>query len=98
MAARNEKGQFVKGESGNPNGRSRKEREIRYYEITQSAVTYEDWREVVKKAVVQAKRGDSQARKFLADYLLGLPTQKQEISGNDGERIEIRLISSANEN
>jgi len=98
MAARNEKGQFIKGESGNPNGRSRKEREVKYYEITQAAVTYEDWREVVRKAVQLAKRGDYQSRKFLADYLLGLPTQKQEISGNDGERIEIRLISSSNEN
>ena len=78
---RDENGRFVKGHSGNPNGRPSKEREERFMEITLSAVTYTDWRAIVKKAVAQAKRGDNQARKFLADYLLGPPPQKHEISG-----------------
>ena len=50
-------------------------------EITLSAVTYEDWRDIVKRAVKQARLGNSQARKFLADYLLGPPPQRHEISG-----------------
>lgn len=50
-------------------------------QITLSTVTYKDWREIIEKAVVQAKRGNQQARKFLADYLLGPAPQRHEISG-----------------
>ena len=78
---RDENGRFVKGQTGNPNGRPKKEREIRYYEIMQSACTFSDWRAISKKAVEQATRGDAVARKFLADYLLGPPTQKHEVTG-----------------
>lgn len=84
-------GQFKKGQSGNPSGRPPKEREIRYMEITQSACTFKDWRLIVKKAVEQAKRGDTQARKWLADYLVGPPVQKQEVSGAGGGALDIVL-------
>jgi hypothetical protein len=79
---RNEKGQFIKGTTGNPKGRSPKQREERFYDITMSAVTYDEWKAIVMKAVDQAKRGDSTARKWLADYLIGTPIQnvKQEIT------------------
>ena len=50
-------------------------------EITISSVTFADWKKIVQVAVKQAQRGDNQARKFLADYLLGPPPQKHEISG-----------------
>ena len=62
-------------------------------EITLSAVTYTDWRQIVKRAVAQAKRGDSQARKFLADYLLGPPPQKHEISGRDGSALLVEYVN-----
>jgi hypothetical protein len=62
-------------------GRDKTEkREERFYEITLRACTYNDWRKIVKKAVEQAKMGDTAARKFLADYIIGPPTQRQEIS------------------
>jgi len=80
---RNDKGQFVKGNSGGP-GRPKKEREEKFLEITQSACTYSDWRKIIKRAVEQAKRGDSRARKFLADYLLGPPRQRHELMGTLG--------------
>jgi len=70
---RDENGRFVKGQSGNPKGRSKKERETRFYEITLSSVSYDDWKEIVYKAVAQAKRGDPTARKWLSDYLIGEP-------------------------
>ena len=75
-------GQFEPGASGNPNGRPKKEREERFLEITLSAVTYKDWREIIKRAVEQAKKGNPQARKFLADYLVGTPVQKSDIDLN----------------
>ena len=77
-----EDGKFAKGNKGGP-GRPKKEREQRFYEIAISTVTFKDWGLIIKKAVEQAKRGDSTARKFLADYLMGTPQQKLDITTND---------------
>jgi len=76
---RNDSGQFVKGKTGNPAGRPKKERELRYYEIMQSKCTFKEWGDICQKAVDQAKRGDTSARKFLADYLLGPPVQRLDV-------------------
>jgi hypothetical protein len=56
-------------------------------EITLSTVTYQDWKDIIEKAVSQAKRGNSTARKFLADYLLGPPNQRVDVT-SAGERID----------
>ena len=93
MAARKANGQFKKGHSGNPSGRPPKQREERFMEITLSAVTYADWKAIVKKACEQAKRGNSQARKFLADYLLGPPPQRHEITGKDGGALILEYVN-----
>jgi hypothetical protein len=71
-------GGFEKGRSGNPEGRPRKEREERLYEITVSTVPIKRWKKIVLKAVDQAERGDATARKWLSDQLLGVPTQNIE--------------------
>ena len=84
MAERNEDGTFKKGVSGNPHGRPPREREDRYYQILYTTVTFEKWKEIVKKAVMQAEKGDSTARKWLADYLIGAPIQRTEQTGADG--------------
>lgn len=80
-------GKFTKGNSGGP-GRPKKEREEKFLEITLNACTYKDWRAIIKKAVEQAKRGNPQARKFLADYLIGLPKQRHELTGADGGPVQ----------
>ncbi|MEL7626970.1 MAG: DUF5681 domain-containing protein [Anaerolineaceae bacterium] len=87
---RDENGRFVKGHSGNPTGRAPRVREERFYQITLSTVTFDDWKEIVTKAVAQAKSGDDKARKFLADYLIGPPTQKTDISVTD-KRIVVTI-------
>jgi len=79
-AARETNGQFVKGVSGNPKGRPPKKKEEKFMEISISAVSLKDWREIIKKAADQAKRGDAQARRFLADYLLGPPQQRLDVT------------------
>ena len=88
MAERDEKGRFVKGHTqsiGNKGGgRLPKSREERYYRVTISTCTFADWRAIIEKAVDQAKRGDAVARKFLADYLVGVPTQDHTIRGEIG--------------
>jgi hypothetical protein len=85
---RDDKGRFVNGISGNPSGRPPKKREERFLEVTLEACTFEDWRKIIIKAIEQAKRGDSMARKFLADYLIGPPVQRQEHTGKDGGPIK----------
>ena len=92
MVRRDANGKFIKGQSGNPAGRPKKEREERFYEVAITAVSFTDWREIIEKAVAQAKRGDPTARKFLADYLMGLPTNKVEVTGAEGKDMTIRLV------
>ena len=88
-------GQFKPGQSGNPNGRPPKPKEEKFFKTTLSAVSLSDWREIVKKAVEQAKRGNPSARKWLSDYLLGPPQQKVDVtSGGDPLRI---LVEYAND-
>lgn len=96
MITRQKNGKFVKGVSGNPNGRPRKEREERFYEVAVTAVTFKDWREIIEKAVYQAKRGDTAARKFLADYLMGVPVQKIEHGGPDGSGLQVEVVYTQN--
>jgi hypothetical protein len=79
MPKRDEHGRFVKGNGGGP-GRPSKKKEERFYEVTISSISLKDWREIIKKAKEQAKRGDSTARKFLADYLIGPPQQRLDVT------------------
>jgi len=73
MVGRDAKGRFVKGESGNPQGRLPKEIEKTYLQVCEGVCSFDVWREIVMKAVEQAKRGDARARQWLSDYLMGKP-------------------------
>jgi len=93
MADRDAKGRFIKGNKGNPNGRLPKEREIKYYELTKSNVSESDWTEIVVATVKLAKRGDNQARKWLSDYLIGVPAQKMDLTLSD-KRIIVTVMDN----
>jgi ferritin-like protein len=82
---------FKKGQSGNPAGRKKKEYEIEYSNVIQSACSISDWKEICKVAIGQAKRGDERARKWLSDNLVGLPVQKTELTGKDGNAVKIKV-------
>ena len=88
---RDDKGRFATGNGGGP-GRPKKEREVEYYRIMQTLCTSSDWATIVAKAVEQAKRGDAVARKFLADYLIGPPVERKEISGDNGGPIILKVV------
>lgn len=90
MVGRDESGKFKKGEYRGGPGRPKAEREAAYMRILSQAVKPEDWIEIVDRAVLDAKRGDATARKWLADYLIGPPVQKNE-NENSGAMI-IRII------
>lgn len=85
---RDKNGRFTKGYKGGP-GRPPRETEESYRAILLDEVSPDDWRLIVRKAKEQAKKGDTSARKFLADYLIGPPVERKEISGADGGPIFI---------
>ena len=92
MSDRDDSGKFASGNKGGP-GRPPKSKEEKFLKVTLSAVSLSDWREIVKKAVEQAKRGNPSARKWLSDYLLGLPQQKVDLTSK-GEPLKdiIRVV------
>lgn len=65
---------------GNKDGRggSISKKQLKFLTVTINTCSYSDWRKIVGRAIKQAIAGDSQARKFLANYILGVPTQKIE--------------------
>ena len=83
---RDDKGRFVKGVSGNPRGRGKKEVEESYLQAFRDAVSPLDWNAILVRAVTDAKKGDAVARKFVADYLIGPAVQKVAPTTPDGER------------
>ena len=92
MLERDENGRFTKGNAGGP-GRPTKSKEEKYYLVTQRAVSLKDWRAVVKRAVDQAIQGDAQARKFLAEYLLGKPEQVLKHAGVENMPLLVEYVS-----
>ena len=93
MVARDSKGRFVKGASGNPQGRLPKETEKTYLEVCQNTCTFDVWREITMKAVEQAKRGDARARQWLSDYLMGKPiSMVMAVQDNRDTLITVKYI------
>ena len=72
----------------NKAGRPKRRTEDEYLDAMISRVTLKDWREVVDKALTQAKRGDSLARQWLTNYIVGPPVQKLQHTGADNGPIE----------
>ena len=86
---RDQKGRFEKGHE-KIGGRKARAIEERYLEAFKSSVTVEDFIAIVQRAVLDAKRGDTAARKFIADYLIGTPVEKIQ-TDFDG-KITLRVV------
>lgn len=69
---RDESGRFVAGAPGGP-GRPRRQTERNYLQVLSEVCGPDAWREIVERAVSDAKSGDERARSWLAGYLLGRP-------------------------
>lgn len=80
---RDARGRFLKGQSPKSPGRPRRETEHAYLEATIMGCSLDDWAEIVKAAVRDAKKGDPTAREWLTKNILGLPVQRLEHSGGD---------------
>ncbi len=88
---RDKNGRFAKGNGGGP-GRPSRDREIEYHKILIMVCTPARWEKICKQAVNDAENGDKDARKWIADYLIGPPVQKQEVTGRDGNEIVFKVI------
>lgn len=97
MTQRTEKGQFVKGSSGNPGGGPKGRGN--YLKRMTEVVSADDWEAITKKAVAQAKKGDKWARDWLSAYLIGKPSTValEGEPGEGGHLIEFRVISTKRE-
>jgi len=91
MISRDENGKFAKGNGGGP-GRPKKERELDFYRILITTVSINDWQDIIKRAISDAKKGDAPARKWLADYYAGPPVERKEITGADNQPLVIKVV------
>jgi len=64
-------------------------------------LTPEAWAAIIERAVADAKEGDKDARKWLSDYAVGQPVQRQEVDLGTRMRTmiseEIVVLDAANE-
>ena len=81
-----------KGAAANPNGRPKREWTVAglieqaMEEVAETGIPYK--KAVYTKLVRMARDGDIQAIKEVSNRLDGMPTQKQEVGGIDGEPIK----------
>ena len=90
MTERDEKGRFIKGQSGNPKGRATFSAEEKYADVYKTKVTPDKFAQVIDQLLHLAiNRRDMNAIKLLLAYAMGQPTQKTEVTGNEGGALEI---------
>lgn len=79
---RDDKGRFIAGNTCGP-GRPKRVTERRYLEIMVNAVDETKWEIICKQAAHDAMQGDWSARKFLAEYLMGVPAKTLNLNVGD---------------
>ena len=81
---RDAKGRFVKGHSGNPNGRGRKSEEEMWLDRLHACVTPRDFEDMIRVGISRARAGDATMLRLFLQYLIGMPTQytKQDITAD----------------
>lgn len=89
MGDRDASGRFVKGYKGGP-GRPARSKEEKYLTKLSKRCTLKQWQEIVDAAIAQAKKGDSKARQWLSDYLLGKPVQEVKLDAQTDLSIMLR--------
>lgn len=93
---RDTRGRFAAGNPGGP-GRPRRAVEADYLMALADSVSRDDWREIVRRAVEDAKAGNHQARVWLAGFLIGESASLFGMAVKEfmGESIEIQIVREA---
>jgi hypothetical protein len=88
-AGRSSAGRFAAGNPGGP-GRPRRLVEADYLHALTDACPIDTWREIVVRAVEDAKAGDAKARSWLAGHLLGAarPGDLLEVAAADEAQVD----------
>lgn len=79
-------GKFVKGESGNPGGRTKG---VSITALIDKAISENDWVKIISTLFTKANRGDLKAIEMLMDRRFGKPGQP--ITGEDGKSLKIKV-------
>lgn len=67
---RDARGRWVPGNPGGP-GRPARAVEVSYLRAFGDELTLDDWREIVRRAIADARAGDAAARQWVSRYALG---------------------------
>jgi len=88
--SRQSDGRFGPGNPGGP-GRPRRAVEADFLRTMSEAVPLDAWRRIIDSTVAAAEQGDSQARAWLAKYLLGTPGPNAltDIAADESDGLEI---------
>lgn len=79
----NERDSHGRFSRGNRAAVGRSNRRDGWRHALRDAVTDDDWREIVRKAIEQARSGDENARRFVAEYALGKPRPMETVTSVD---------------
>jgi len=84
--ARNAQGHWLKGSSGNPSGRPKKD--LGYLTCLHDTLTLEKWQQIVDRAIADALNGNRFAREWLGNYVMGSPPKELKLTGEIGVTLE----------
>lgn len=93
MNGRDKNGRFVKGKSGNPNGRPRLDEEQQYLRALRKALPEKEIAAIVNMLLGRAKKGDVRAAQLLLEYAIGKPTAY--VDAHIGQDVVIEVICDA---
>jgi hypothetical protein len=89
---RDENGRFVKGHSGNPNGRKPKSVEEKYLAAIKKAVTQKELTQIFQSMAARAKAGDVRAARLIVEYLIGKPDQNIFADLKNSGELLVRIV------
>ncbi len=95
--ARNDKGQFIKGTSGNPAGRPSLAAEAPVREGIKAAVSAEKVAQVLDRLHSEALHGDVRAAQLFLEYALGKPQQHLDLTSGGGDKLKVAFVWSDDE-